>query len=336
MIKYFSCILLFILAVGLVACEKEKPKPKIGVSFGVGAAVRWQQEKAYMEERAKQLGLAIEVRLNQSDTPKTQIEDCLEMIASGIDVLIYTPRNVRKIDEVVTYAQQHNVKVISYARAAMGKNVDLYIGYDTYKIGQSMGQHLVEKVYQGDIIVLQGDLDDFNATMLHYGAMKYIKPLIDKGDLRLLVDAPVAGWLPDEAKRIVRKALLANDKKIDAILAPNDKLAGACIEVLQELDIKKPVLVTGMDAELAALKRIVAGTQDITVHLDLRDLAYTAIDEAYNMATKKKVTTNSAFDNESAKKIDAYLVNGKVITKQNIDKYLIEAGYFTKEQVYGN
>jgi len=30
------------------------------------------------------------------------------------------------------------------------------------------------------------------------------------------------------------------------------------------------------------------------------------------------------------------LITGEMVTKENIDKILIESGYYTKEQVYGN
>lgn len=335
--QYFMCLLLCMLSMILVGCEQEKPhpKPKVGVSFGVGLASRWEKEQAFMVERAEQLGMEIEVRLNKTDKPKSQVEDCLEMIASGIDVLIYTPRNVRKVDEVIAYAKQHNVKIISYARAALGTTVDLYIGLDTYKIGQSMGQYLIEKAYHGDVIILKGDPNDFNSSMLYYGAMKYINPLIEKGDMRLVADAYVPDWSPDEAKIILTKALLANNKKVSAILTPNDKIAGACAEVLLELGITTPVVITGMDAELEALKRLVSGTQDCSVYLDLRTLAYSAVEEAYNFATKKKINVNSVFDNESPKKIDAYLISGKLVTKQNIDKLFVETGLYTQKEIYG-
>lgn len=35
----------------------DAPKPKIGISFGVGEAKRWPAEKGYMEERAQELGM---------------------------------------------------------------------------------------------------------------------------------------------------------------------------------------------------------------------------------------------------------------------------------------
>lgn len=42
------------------------------------------------------------------------------------------------------------------------------------------------------------------------------------------------------------------------------------------------------------------------------------------------------FDNESKFKIDAFLINGKLITRENIDRVLIAPGHFTHEQIYGN
>ena len=88
------------------------------------------------------------------------------------------------------------------------------------------------------------------------------------------------------------------------------------------------------DPELAAIKRILAGTQDATIYMDLRELAYAAVDEAYNLATKKKVNVNSELGNDGSNKINAFLINGKVVTRENINKVLIEPGHFTKEDIY--
>lgn len=107
-------------ALGLGGCEDNSRKVKIGVSIGAGGAARWQKDMAFMQERAKALGADIELRLNLPDSSKTQAEDCLEMLSDGIDVLIITPNNTRKVDDVLMYAKQKNTKVVSYARAVMG------------------------------------------------------------------------------------------------------------------------------------------------------------------------------------------------------------------------
>lgn len=76
-----------------------------------------------MEARAKELGANIEVRLNKTNTPKTQQEDCREMIDKGIDVLILTPRSVANVDNILEYAKSKNVPVICYARVVLGKKL---------------------------------------------------------------------------------------------------------------------------------------------------------------------------------------------------------------------
>ena len=206
--KWLSCICAAILLLGLGGCEDNSRKVKIGVSIGAGGAARWQKDMAFMQERAKALGADIELRLNLPDSSKTQAEDCLEMLSDGIDVLIITPNNTRKVDDVLMYAKQKNTKVVSYARAVMGGNVDLF--------------------------VLKGDVNDFNTPFLYYGAMKYIKPLIENGKLNMVLDAYVPKWSPAEAKKLVKEAVAANGNRIDAIFASNDRLAGAAAEALEE------------------------------------------------------------------------------------------------------
>ena len=103
-VLYFLCAAG--LSLSLAGCNQSNKEVKIGVSFGVGQATRWVQEKGYMEERAKELGVPIEVRLNTTDEPKTQTEDCIEMIDSGIDVLILTPRDVNNVKEILEYAKE--------------------------------------------------------------------------------------------------------------------------------------------------------------------------------------------------------------------------------------
>lgn len=44
-----------------------------------------------MVERAKELGMDVDARLNKTDTPKTQTEDCIDMIDNGISTLILRP-----------------------------------------------------------------------------------------------------------------------------------------------------------------------------------------------------------------------------------------------------
>ncbi|MEG0456561.1 MAG: substrate-binding domain-containing protein [Oscillospiraceae bacterium] len=333
--KYLSFLIAILLFSTILfsGCEKSNKNVKIGVSFGVGEAVRWVSEKEYMENHAKELGAEIEVRLNKTDKPKTQQQDCFEMIDSGIDVLILTPRDATKVKEILDYAKQKNVYVINYSRVVTGETVDLFVGYDSGRLGQRLGQFITEMVDKGDYIILSGPENDNNAKLIYDGAMAYINPI--KSNINILLDASVPNWSVDEAKTMVFNAIKANNNKIDAILAPNDKLAGACVQALKDLGVTSNVVITGMDAELEALKRIAAGTQSATIQMDIKELAETAINEAVNLATNKPINVNATFDNSTEKGIQANLITGQLVIKQNIDKIFIESGNFTHEEIYG-
>lgn len=332
--RLLVCVLSVLLVFGVAGCANSAKTPKIGVSFGVGAAPRWAKEKVYMEDYAKELGADIEVRLNTDEAVKPQFDDCKELIDSGVDVLIYTPRDAKNAAEVLDYAKSKNVKVINYARVVLGNDdVDLFVGYDSGRIGQTLGQYLSELVYEGDYILLSGDEGDFNAKLLNDGAMVYIDPI--RPNVNVILEGAVAGWSPDEAKAMVKEAVAANGNNVDAILAPNDAIAGACADALAELGVKKHVPITGMDADIEALKRIVNKKQDVTVYMNLEELANKAVDEAYSMATGKEVEVNSKFDNDTAGGIEAFLITGQLITDKNLDKIIIDSGVFTKEEIYG-
>ena len=114
--------------------------------------------------------------------------------------------------------------------------------------------------------------------------MEYIKPLVNKRDIKIVTEQAVKNWDPKNAFKIVKDSLIANKNKIDAILAPNDATAGAAIQALEEQGLAGKVPVTGQDAELDAAQRIVQGTQSMTVLKDTRELGKAAIDAAIKLA----------------------------------------------------
>lgn len=249
--KIISFCLVIVFLVLPAGCGEQNKQVKIGVSFGVGPAARWPLELQYMEEKAKELGAKIETRLNKGDTKTTQEQDCIELIDSGIDVLIYTPRNIYDTKEVIDYAHKKGVKVISYARLVWEEKIDLFVGYDTNLIGKELGKYATEKVYQGNYLILKGDQNDFNTKTVYDGMMTYVNQ--NKDSINIIMDDYVSGWDAAVAKEMVKKAVQQNQNDVDAILAPNDKLAGGARQALDELGIQKEVLITGMDAELEAL-----------------------------------------------------------------------------------
>src|SRR5947199_9902860 len=94
------------------------------------------------------------------------------------------------------------------------------------------GDFINKKVPKGVYIVLAGSPTDNNAKLFREGAMKYIQPLADKGDIEIVMDQFVKDWQPSEAQKLMEQAPTANNNKVDAVLAPNDGTAGGCIQAL--------------------------------------------------------------------------------------------------------
>ena len=81
-----------------------------------------------------------------------------------------------------------------------------------------------------------------------------------------------------------RKRLTQNKNNVAAVVASNDGTAGGAIQALGAQGLAGKVIVTGQDAELAALQRIAKGTQSMTVYKPIQPLAYGAVELAVKLA----------------------------------------------------
>ncbi|MEZ7890356.1 MAG: sugar ABC transporter substrate-binding protein [Candidatus Wallbacteria bacterium] len=335
--KLSNSIKLFLSAVAIslvipTFAMAEGAKKVIGISLPTQREERWVKDAKQLEEEAKKRGMDVKLQISDNDAMK-QIAQCENLISQNVNILIIAPHDAKGAASIVENAHKAGIKVISYDRLIMNADTDLYISFDNVKVGEMQGQYLTSLVPKGNYIVLSGAPTDNNAAMYKEGAMKAIKPLIDKGDVKIVTDQAVKDWLPSEAMKIVENSLTANENKIDGILAPNDGTAGGAVQALAAQKLDGKVIVTGQDSELAAAKRIVEGTQAMTVFKDTRKLAIAAIDAAEKMLDGKDAGANSKVNN---KKIDvpAMLLTPVTVDKKNIDKELIESGYLKKDDVY--
>jgi D-xylose transport system substrate-binding protein len=208
------------------------------------------------------------------------------------------------------------------------------MSFDNVKIGALQGEYLTKMVPKGNYVVLSGAPTDNNSKLFKQGAMQFIGPLAKKGDIKIVMDQPINDWQPSEAQRLVENALTANRNNIQAIFAPNDNTAGGAIQALAAQKLAGRVYIGGLDAEITAAQRIVAGTQSMTVFKDQRQLSRAAIDVAVAMATKQKIPAITGKVNNGKIDVPAILLTPVAVTKENLDAQLIQSGYLKKEDVY--
>jgi len=306
---------------------------RIGFSMDTLKEERWQRDKALVEQRCKEVGAECEVQVANGDDA-VQTKQCDNLLTKGVDVLIVAPHNGQIAASIVEAAHRQGVPVISYDRLIRNSDVDLYVSHQVVKIGQMQAQYALDHAPKGNYVLIGGSPTDNNALLLRDGQMQVLKPAIDRGDIKVVTDQFAKEWKAEEALRITEDALTKTNNDIQAIVASNDGTAGGAISALPPQLVGK-VLVTGQDAALDAVQRIVEGKQTMTIYKPIRPLAYSAVDSAIKLAHKEKVDAKDKINNG---KIDvpSILQEPIVVDKNNVMDTVIKDGYHKVEDVYKN
>jgi D-xylose transport system substrate-binding protein len=314
--------------------KKKDDKIVIGFSMDTLKEERWQKDKEIFESAVKDLGAEVKtVAANGDDA--AQLSQAEQLISEGVDVLVVVPHNAEATAAIVEKAHQEGIKVISYDRLIKNADVDYYISFDNVRVGEMQAQAIVEQAPKGNFAYIGGADTDNNAHLFRDGALNVLKPLIDSGDIKLVYDQYSKDWKPEEALKNMENALTANKNNIQAVIAANDGTAGGAIQALTSQGLAGKVPVSGQDAELAALQRIVEGTQTMTVYKPIKSIATKAAEMAVDVAKGEELNADKKVANG---KIDvpSILLDPIAVTKDNAYETVIKDGYQKLEDVYKN
>jgi D-xylose transport system substrate-binding protein len=306
--------------------------PKIGFSIDDLRVERWTRDRDYLIEAADKLGAKVYVQ-SADASEQRQMAQIENLISRGVDVLVIVPYNATVLTNAINEAKKAKIKVLSYDRLILNADVDAYISFDNKTVGEMQAQAIAQLKPKGNYYLLGGAPTDNNAKMLREGQLKVLQPLVDKGDIKIVGKQWVKDWSAAEAMSIVENALTANGNKIDAVVASNDGTAGGAIQALAAQKLAGKVPVSGQDADLAAVRRVIAGTQAMTVYKPLRLIATEAAKLAVQLVRNEKPTYNAQIDN-GARKVDSLLLKPILLTKSNID-LLVKDGFYTQAQLAG-
>ncbi|EOW6516437.1 D-xylose ABC transporter substrate-binding protein [Cronobacter dublinensis] len=304
---------------------------KIGMAIDDLRLERWQKDRDIFVSKAESLGAKVFVQ-SANGNEETQMSQIENMINRGVDVLVIIPYNGQVLSNVVAEAKREGIKVLAYDRMINNADIDFYISFDNEKVGEIQAQSLVEKVPQGNYFLMGGSPVDNNARLFRDGQMKVLQPFIDSGKIKVVGDQWVDGWLPENALKIMENALTANNNKIDAVVASNDATAGGAIQALSAQGLAGKVAISGQDADLAGIKRIMAGTQTMTVYKPITQLANTAAEVAVELGNDKQPKSDATLNN-GLKEVPARLLTPIKVDKSNIESTVIKDGFHKKSDL---
>ena len=323
-----ACAMLF----SAGAAHADAKNPKIGFSIDDLRLERWTRDRDYFTQAAEKLGAKLFVQSADGSEQK-QIAQIENLISRGVDVLVIVPYNATVLNNAIREAKKAKIKVLSYDRLILNADVDAYISFDNTTVGELQARSLVQLKPKGNYYLLGGAPTDNNAKMLREGQLKVLKPLIDKGDIKVVGQQWVKDWSPSEAMSIVENALTANGNKIDAVVASNDATAGGAIQALSAQKLAGKVAVSGQDADLAAVRRVIAGTQSMTVYKPLKEIASNAARLAVQLVRNEKPAYNAKLAN-GFKQVDTVLLKPVLLNKSNVD-LLVKDGFYSQSQLAG-
>ncbi len=308
----------------------------IGLSLDTLKEERWQSDRDYFVQRARELGAEVLVQSANSDDTR-QIGDVQALISRKVDVLVIVPRNGEAMAKAVNLAHEAGIPAIAYDRLITGCDLDLYITFDNKLVGEKQAQFLLDTLPAGKpirLVRIYGAKTDNNALLFKAGQDAVLQPLIDSGRVQVVHEDWAADWKPENAKKITNAAITKAGRHFDAILASNDSTAGGAVQALLEEGLAGKIPVTGQDAERAACQRIVAGTQAMTVYKPLKQLATLGAETAVSMARGRPVIANAATPN-GTKDVPSILLPVTVVTRDNLDDAVVGSGLHSRESVYG-
>ena len=294
---------------------------------------RWQRDRDLFLARAQELRADVLVESAERDDAK-QLEQAESLLGRDVQVLVVVPHSAEAGARIVEAAKKRSVPVISYDRLILNADVDLYISYDNRRVGELQAQYLRNRAPKGNYILIGGAPTDHNAKLIREGQMSALEDAVKRGDIKIVADPWTPDWQADAAMTLTEAALKKVRNQVVAVVASNDNTAGGAIKALEKHGLAGKVPVSGQDANLDAVRRIINGTQTMTVYKPLRPLARGAADAAVRMAKGEKVEGTLTVDN-GMKQVQSLLMTPIGVHKEVVDQVIIRDKFHTREQVYG-
>ncbi len=263
---------------------------------------------------------------NADQDPAKQQQQIEAAITDEVDVIVLDPVDGKAAAGQIVDAQDVDIPVLAYDRFIEG--ADYYLSFDNNTVGQLQAQAIVEATGdKGGILMLNGAPTDPNAGQFKAGAHS----VFDESGLKVLAEYDNPDWSPDKAQKWTTDQLGKYDPAdIAGVYAANDGQAGGVIAALTGSGVKEADLppVVGQDAELAAIQRIVAGLQYMTIYKPIPIQAEKAAEVAVQIANGDDVTGTEDFEG-----VASFIFDPIVVTADKVADSVVADGFYKVEDI---
>jgi D-xylose transport system substrate-binding protein len=298
------------------------------------------QDKPLFEAKVKEIDPNAQIIYsNANQDPAQQQSQADAAITNGANVLVLDSVDSTSAASIVEKAAAKGVPVIAYDRLINNAPIDNYVSFDNEQVGKLQAQALLDKLKatvpagtKPTIVMINGSPTDNNATLFKKGAHSVLD-----GQVNIAAEYDTPDWSPDKAQTEMDQAITKLGKTgFDGVYAANDGTAGGAIAAMKAAGIDptaKPV--TGQDAELAGIQRIVLGEQYMTIYKAISQEASAAAVMAVALAGKKPIPSDLTLVtvNNGNKDVQSVLLKPIPVTKENIQSTVVADKFWTVAQI---
>ena len=355
--KLVSLLLVLVMVLGLCVGCGAKNELDIGIVLPTKDEDRWLADEATFKKLIEEKGYKAEIMYSQAD-PAIEKSNVEALIEKGVKVLLICPFDGAAAASTVEMAKAEGVQVISYDRLIMGTDaVDYYVAFESAKIGEAMGQYLVDQAaaYGGsglNLYLYSGALTDNNSFTYFQGNWNALQPKIADGtfivrnsevamkykdikdlsydQLYEIMQSVDTEWTPSVAKSLAEANLTnaaAEEKALSFITAPDDNTARAVADAfMADADVKE-FRICGADGVEGSVQYLIDGKQDMTVYCNPAMIAVAAMELAEKLIAGEKVESGETINNEA---IDIPVIRCDVqpVTRDNLVEVWLDAGVY--------
>ena len=167
--------------------------------------------------------------------------------------------------------------------------------------------------------MINGSPTDPNAASFKSGAHS----VLDASGYTIAAEFDTPDWSPDEAQAWMEGQISAVKGTLVGVYAANDGTAGGAIAALKGGGVDPLPPVTGQDSELAAIQRVLAGDQAMTIYKPIPGQAEAAAKAALALAAGEEPESTGDYQG-----VVSTILDPIAVTKDNVKDTIV------KDEVY--
>jgi D-xylose transport system substrate-binding protein len=313
-----------------------KEAPTIALFLPESKTTRYEAfDRPLFEAKVKALCSDCKLIYSNADQDAAKQQQQVEAaLAQGADVLVLDAVDASAAAALVNQAAQKHVPVIAYDRLISGITYEYYVSFNNVRVGEMQGQALLDALNakgttnKGKIVMINGAPTDPSSADYKTGAHKILD-----GKVQIGREFDTPDWSPDKAQQQMEQAITALGRdNIVGVLSANDGMAGGAIAAMKRAGYAALPPITGQDAELAAVQRILTGEQYMTIYLDIRTEAEKSAELAVALAKGEHPAATTKVNNGSAD-IPAFLLDPIAVTADKIKDTIVKDGFYKPAEI---